>query len=127
MRHTAWGLGITVALALGSLLGCGGTTDLQTGEDGLSQVEQQLLPCASGYTCSAGYTCVQGTCRPECGAPPVEVPVKDGRVAAESYRDTLSIGSCASGYKCCPGYYYSEDRVTNPYCLPNAGSCATFP
>jgi hypothetical protein len=118
------GLGVTMALAVGALLGCGGAIAVETDEQAPVVEQQPLLACGPGYTCPTGNTCVKGTCRPECDWIVAEVAV--GRVEAQAERDALA-GTCASGYRCCPGYYYSEERITNPYCMPSTMACATFP
>ncbi|SEN11027.1 hypothetical protein SAMN05444354_1318 [Stigmatella aurantiaca] len=90
-------------------------------DDGLQDQKQALSPCTPDYQCPTGNTCVRGTYRPLCGEPPIE---------AESLAATPEpqvLDSCNSGYRCCPGYYYSPDRIPLPYCMPNTASCAAFP
>jgi hypothetical protein len=124
MKHmTVRGLGAVVMFALGTLMGCGDMTDAAPVDDGLQSQKQALYPCTPDYQCPSGNTCVRGTCRPVCGAPPIEEANEKGEETPEA----LMPGTCASGSRCCPGYYYSPDRITQPYCMPNAGSCATFP
>ena len=121
----ARGLGAVVMFALGTLMGCGDMTDPAPTGDGLQDQKQALYPCTPDYQCPTGNTCVKGACRPLCGAPPIEIESLGTKDAAAP--EPLALGSCNSGYRCCPGYYYSPDRITQPYCMPNTASCAAFP